>query len=79
MTAQDIENRNFSLAQAIYSEPHRVEKFLVLSPFAARAKRQAEIYAEATYGPGAKIYVYPRTYVKQARALLTEGRVATWA
>lgn len=77
MTLEDIEARNFSYASATYRDPLRWEKFLVPSPFKGPALEQARTYAAATWGDDySAIRVYPRTYVKEARLLFAQGRVA---
>ncbi len=74
MTAADIEARNFTYCSAVYHEPLRFEKFLVPTGLVKKARPIALRYATAAWGEPVKLYLYPRTYVKEARALFAEGR-----
>lgn len=72
-TVAQLESRDFSMAQAFYSEPFAVRRFVVGSPFKAEATARAWAFAERMWGKPDKINVYPRTYVAKCRKLLTEG------
>lgn len=72
-TLEQIEARDFSMAQAFYSEPFACRHFVVGSPFKAEATERAWAFAERTWGRPSKIHVYPRTYVAECRKLHAEG------
>lgn len=74
VTPEQIEARDFSMAQAFYSQPNFVvRQFVVGSPFKAKATARAWAFATYTWGRPDKLYVYPRTYVAKCRKLLAEG------
>ncbi len=74
MTSADIEAREYTYCSATYHDPLRWEKFLVPAVKVAEARRQAEAYALAQWGEPSQIHLYPRNYVKNARALYASGR-----
>lgn len=73
ITQSQLEARDFSMAQAFYSDPFAVRQFVVGSPFKAEAEQRAWAFAEQMWGKPDKIHVYPRTYVAICRELLAEG------
>jgi hypothetical protein len=70
----DLETRDFTYVQAFFT-PHRVEYWLVMTPSKPEAKKRAEAYAKAHFDPlPTRILLYPRNYVREARALFAEGK-----
>jgi len=73
-TPQQIEDRDFSFAQAFYRDPHQCRVFIVGTPHKQAAKARALHFATQHWGEPYKIIVYPRTYVRDARKLLAAGQ-----
>lgn len=74
VTLAQIEAKDFSMAQAFYSQPEfAVRQFVVGSPFKPEATARAWAFATQTWGRPDKLFVYPRTYVAKCRKLLAEG------
>lgn len=78
-----IERRDFTYVQVIYRDPHEAHRFLVGTPSAPEARTRADAYIARERGRSlparehAKIYFYPRNYVREARALEAQGK-ADW-
>lgn len=77
-----IDARQFSYCSAFYparisrpgAAPH--EHFIVFTPDRRRAQERAEEYAAHRWGKPATVRVYPRTYVREARACYAAGDYA---
>lgn len=72
-TLANVEARNYTYCSATYESPLTFRKFLVFTPSKPEAQRRALAYARARWGEPKLIHVYPRNYLKQARALLAAG------
>lgn len=72
-TGSPIEARDYTYCTAYYSDPFTVRRFLVMTPSGPEARHRAEAYARARWGEPSNVHVYPRNYVKQARALFAGG------
>jgi hypothetical protein len=73
MTAQQIEDRDFTYCQAFYSDPWGCKGFIVGTPSRPEARERAQAFATATWGAPDKVLIYPRTYVKDARQRFAQG------
>ena len=72
----EIEARNYTYCQAFYTNPWNCRGFLVMTPAKAEAAKRAATFAARraeAWGEPAKILLYPRNYVKQARGLYAAG------
>lgn len=70
-----IEARDFTFCQAFFSEPWDCRTFVVMTPARPEARKRADAYAAQRYErTPAKINLYPRTYVKDARKLYAAGK-----
>jgi hypothetical protein len=52
----------------------RVEKFVVLTPFKSKAAGPALQFARLCWGEPYEMYFYPRTYIVDARAIISRRR-----
>lgn len=68
-----IEAREFSWCSAFYPERLAHEHFVIMTPDRGWAQDRAELYAAEHWGKAANVNVYPRTYVRKARAAYAEG------
>ena len=68
-----IETRQFTWCSAFYPERLEHEHFVVMTPDRQAAQARAELYAAQHWGKPAKVNVYPRTYVRKARAAYAAG------
>ena len=68
-----LDARHFSFASAIYRDPVRCHRFVVLTPWQTAARLAALRYCRRHWGEPAELHTYPRTYVRDARALVAAG------
>lgn len=75
MRIEDIENREFSFCSGsdMSTEKRVWRQWIVPSPSKPVAAKQAAAYANSRGWEIEKIHIYPRTYVKDARALFHAG------
>ena len=72
MTWTDVLNRNYTFCTAYYGFG-MFERFLVSATKRAEAKARALAYCEARWGAPRSLEVYPRNYVRRAKALYESG------
>jgi hypothetical protein len=73
MTAQQIEDRDFTYCQAFYEGRLGVPEFIVGTASRPEARERAQAFATARWGVPDRIDIYPRTYVRQARVKFARG------
>jgi hypothetical protein len=74
MTPEQIETRDFSYVSAQYFRPaYACHHFVVGTPDRGQATERAYAYARANWGEPDNLFVYPRNYVRKARALYAQG------
>ena len=68
-----IERREFTYCSAHFAglEMHH---FLVMTPSLPEARERARAYTAARWGEPRIMHLYPRKYVKEARALYAAGK-----
>jgi hypothetical protein len=68
-----VERRDYTYCTATYPDPLTFRKFIVLEPRSRQAMRRAMQYATARWGKPEVLRIYPRNYVRKARALAAAG------
>lgn len=68
-----VERRDFTYCSAYYGGLG-VHDYLVMTPSRPAARERARAYAVARWGEPRKIDLYPRRYVREARALYAAGK-----
>jgi hypothetical protein len=74
LTLEQVEARDFTFCTAVYGNPLRFERFIVGTGLKSEAEPRARAFATEQWGEPEKLWLYPRTYIKDARRLLAEGR-----
>ena len=69
----EIEARNFTWCSAWYPAELNHYKFVVMTPDKREAERRAMAYATRVWGEPTSVNVYPRTYVRKAKAAYAAG------
>ena len=69
----EIEARNFTWCSAFYPDMLLHQHFVVMTPVRGEARDRAAVYAREHWGEPKTIHVYPRTYVRDARAAYRAG------
>lgn len=73
--ADRVEAREFTYCTATYTAPElRWERFLVWTTSKSEARNWARAYATDRWGTPHELHVYPRNYIREARALAAQGR-----
>jgi len=76
MTAAQVEAKEFAFVTAIYRDPVKLivsRHFIVGTPFKNEAYVRARAFAVDRWGEPHQLYVYPRTYIRDARRLFADG------
>ena len=70
---EQIEAREFTWCSAFYPAILDHRRFVVMTPDKREAQERAVTYATVQWGEPASVNVYPRTYVRKARAAYAAG------
>jgi len=76
IASQYIEDRQFTYVSFHLMNPFEVESYVILEPSEPKARAKAKAFVRRMWpGRKVKVHLYPRTYVRKARELATEGRI----
>ena len=73
MTPEALETRDYTFCVATYGDPLRFHRFLIGTPSKPEAIQRATAFAVGRWGQPERISVYPRNYIRKARALFAAG------
>ena len=75
MSPEDLKTRNYTFCDAHYfgDSDSQFHQFLVGTPNKVEAKAAAEKYARDHWGEPYTVALYPRNYIREARALFAQG------